>query len=40
MVQAIRDQWLIAAAIVAMMAIVVWLAIDRWKSGAWRRGRS
>jgi hypothetical protein len=40
MVQAIRDQWLIAAAIVSVMAIVVWLAIDRWKSRTWRRGRS
>lgn len=40
MVQAIRDQWLIAAAIVAVMAIAVWLAIGRWRSGAWRRGRS
>jgi len=40
MVQAIRDQWLVAAALVAVMAIAVWLVIDRWRSGAWRRGRS
>jgi hypothetical protein len=40
MVQAIRDQWLIVAAVVAVMAIAVWLAIDRWRSRAWRRGRS
>jgi hypothetical protein len=39
-VRAICDQWLIVAAIVALMAIVVWLAIDRCKSGVWRRGRS
>jgi hypothetical protein len=38
MVQAIRDQWLISAAVVAVMAIAVWLAIDRCR--AWRRGRS
>jgi hypothetical protein len=38
MVQAIRDQWLIAAAVVAVMAIAVWLAIDRFR--AWRRSRS
>jgi len=40
MVRAIRDQWLIVAAIVAVMVIAAWLAIDRWKFGAWRRGRS
>jgi hypothetical protein len=40
MVQAIRDQWLVAAAVVAVMAIAVWLMIDRWRSGVWRRGRS
>ena len=40
MVQAIRDQWLVVAAIVVVMAIAAWLAIDRWKSGAWRRDRS
>lgn len=40
MVQAIRDQWLVAAAIAAVMAIAVWLAIDRWRSGGGRRGRS
>ena len=40
MVQAIRDQWLVVAAIVLVMAIAVWLVIDRWRAGAWRRGRS
>lgn len=39
MVRAIRDQWLIAAAIVAVAVIAVWLLIDRWKTGTWRRGR-
>jgi hypothetical protein len=39
MVQAIRDQWLIALAIVAVAVIAVWLLVDRWKAGGWRRGR-
>ena len=37
MVRAIRDQWLIAV-IVAVAVIAVWLLIDRWKPGVWRRG--
>jgi hypothetical protein len=39
MVQAIRDQWVIAAAVVAVAAIVVWLLVGRWRAGAGRRGR-
>jgi hypothetical protein len=39
MVQAIRDQWLIAVAIIAVAVIAGWLLVDRWKSGAGRRRR-
>ena len=39
MVQAIRDQWVIALAIVVVVGVVVWLVVDRWSAGGWRRGR-
>jgi hypothetical protein len=39
MVQAIRDQWVIALAVVAVAAIAVWLLVDRWRAGGQRRGR-
>jgi hypothetical protein len=39
MVQAIRDQWVIASAIVVVVGVVAWLLVDRWIAGGWRRGR-
>jgi hypothetical protein len=39
MVQAIRDQWVIAIAVVAVGGIALWLLVDRLLSGAGRRGR-
>lgn len=39
MVQAIRDQWLIAIAVVVVIGVAVWLLVDRLTSGASRRGR-
>jgi hypothetical protein len=30
MVHAIRDQWVIAVAIVAVLAIAIWLLADQW----------
>jgi len=38
-VQAIRDQWVIALAVVAVAAIAVWLLVDHWRAGGQRRGR-
>ena len=39
MVQAIRDQWVIALAVVVVGGIALWLLIDRLLGGAGRRGR-
>ena len=39
MVQAIRDQWVIALAVVVVGGIALWLLIDRLRGGAGRRGR-
>ena len=39
MVQVIRDQWAIAVAAVAVVAITAWLLIDGLVNGAGRRGR-
>ena len=36
MVQAIRDQWLIAVAVIVVAVIAGWLLVDRWRSGAGR----
>jgi len=37
LVQAIRDQWVIAMAVVVVVGVAVWLLIDRLRSGAGRR---
>jgi hypothetical protein len=39
MVQAIRDQWLIAVAVIVVAVIAGWLLVDRWKSGTGKRGQ-
>lgn len=39
MVQAIRDQWLIAIAVVVVIGLAVWLLVEHLTSGASRRGR-
>jgi hypothetical protein len=38
MVEAIRDQWVIAIAVVVVIGVAVWLLVDRLMSGASRRG--
>jgi hypothetical protein len=39
MVQAVRDQWVMAMAVVVVGGIALWLLIDRLLSRARRRGR-
>lgn len=38
MVEAIRDQGVIAVAAIVVAAIAVWLAVDRWIARGRRRG--
>jgi len=39
MVEAIRDQWVIAAALVVVAAVGLWLLVERWTAGGPRHGR-
>jgi hypothetical protein len=38
MVQAIRDQWVIAVAVVVVIGVAIWLLADRLIGSASRRG--